>query len=49
MLIKDPFQRIGMREIFEHPWIEQYRAKKQHKGNILSRAVDDELNDFEEE
>jgi hypothetical protein len=38
-----------MREIFEHPWIEKYRTKKQHKGNILSRAMDYDLNEFEEE
>lgn len=25
MLDKDPSQRIGMREIFEHPWISKYR------------------------
>lgn len=28
MLTKDPLVRIGMREIFEHPWIEKYRTRK---------------------
>jgi serine/threonine protein kinase len=28
MLLKDPHLRIGVREIFEHPWIVKYRNEK---------------------
>jgi serine/threonine protein kinase len=28
MLDKDPYQRIGIREIFEHSWISKYKNEK---------------------
>lgn len=31
MLDKDPNKRISVAEIFDHPWIEQYRKNKRQK------------------
>lgn len=39
MLDKDPARRIGIKEIFEHPWISRYKNNKKQRdrgifGNI---------------
>mmetsp|Transcript_24026 Transcript_24026/g.23667 ORF Transcript_24026/g.23667 Transcript_24026/m.23667 type:complete len:126 (+) Transcript_24026:1023-1400(+) len=35
MLKKDAAQRIQMRDIFMHPWVEKYREWKYEKGSFL--------------
>jgi serine/threonine protein kinase len=44
MLEKDPVKRISVSELFDHPWIYQYRQNKQmREWGIFGESEDEEL------